>query len=276
MAIASSRVRIGALLRMHWIQMNAPQRRVFSNVSIEQGSYDSTQIELMMNDECILVDTADNIIGHDSKKNCHLSSNALLHRAFSVLLFDSQNRLLMQQRARHKITFPNYWTNTCCSHPLFIERHCEMGSVGGASLEDKVKGVREAAISRLNVELGIPTDSFQDRSQFQFMTRILYKALCDDEQWIEHELDYILIVRQNVALNLNENEVQNVKYCSRSELQDMFEDPSVCISPWFNILTQSGLVHQWWDDLENIVCTTPCSESLDETIHDFYNAKHAT
>lgn len=42
----------------------------------------------------------------------------LLHRAFSVFLFDSQNRLLLQQRATEKITFPDMWTNTCCSHPL--------------------------------------------------------------------------------------------------------------------------------------------------------------
>lgn len=45
-------------------------------------------------------------------------NKGLLHRAFSVFLFDSQNRLLLQQRASEKITFPNMWTNTCCSHPL--------------------------------------------------------------------------------------------------------------------------------------------------------------
>jgi isopentenyl-diphosphate delta-isomerase len=45
-------------------------------------------------------------------------NNGLLHRAFSVFLFDSQNRLLLQQRASEKITFPDMWTNTCCSHPL--------------------------------------------------------------------------------------------------------------------------------------------------------------
>jgi isopentenyl-diphosphate delta-isomerase len=45
-------------------------------------------------------------------------NKGLLHRAFSVFLFDSQNRLLLQQRASEKITFPDMWTNTCCSHPL--------------------------------------------------------------------------------------------------------------------------------------------------------------
>merc|ERR1719385_366261 len=74
--------------------------RLFSNAAIDDGCYDSKQIELMMNDECILVDTDDVLIGHASKKECHLTANALLHRAFSVLLFDSENRLLLQERAR--------------------------------------------------------------------------------------------------------------------------------------------------------------------------------
>jgi len=45
----------------------------------------------------------------------------MLHRAFSVFLFNTKGELLMQQRASEKITFPDYWTNTCCSHPLYID-----------------------------------------------------------------------------------------------------------------------------------------------------------
>lgn len=254
------------------ILLNMPRvmnARFCGKGTIENGSYDRRQIELMLNDECILVDTKDNIIGSASKKDCHLTSNALLHRAFSVLLFDSENRLLMQQRARHKITFPNYWTNTCCSHPLYTDKQCEMGR-SDTSLMTKVNGVKEAAIKRLNVELGIPENSFDDRSHFHFMTRILYKALCDDEQWIEHELDYILIIRQNVALHLNDNEVQSIKYCSRSELTEMLRDPNVSISPWFRILTQSGFVNHWWDNIDDIVHTQDDSDNIDDQIHDFY------
>ena len=84
---------------------------------------DDAEQERMMNTEhCILVDENDNIIGHDSKKNCHLMTNGLkLHRAFSVFLFDSKKRLLLQKRSLDKITFPNYWANTCCSHPLHVD-----------------------------------------------------------------------------------------------------------------------------------------------------------
>jgi isopentenyl-diphosphate delta-isomerase type 1 len=81
-----------------------------------------TQEELMAKDACILVDEADRITGHASKYDAHRfvpsQPKGLLHRAFSVFLFDSQDRLLLQQRAASKITFPRVWTNTCCSHPL--------------------------------------------------------------------------------------------------------------------------------------------------------------
>ena len=85
----------------------------------ELQGYDSEQIE-MMEENCILVDEDDNIIGNDSKVNCHLGDGKL-HRAFSVLLFNNSGDLLIQKRAREKITFPSIWANSCCSHPLHIE-----------------------------------------------------------------------------------------------------------------------------------------------------------
>lgn len=82
-----------------------------------------SQQDLMNKDECILVDENDIIIGHDSKYNSHrfdrTNPNGILHRAFSVFLFNEDGNLLLQRRASDKITFPSVWTNTCCSHPLF-------------------------------------------------------------------------------------------------------------------------------------------------------------
>jgi hypothetical protein len=84
---------------------------------------DASQEELMLRDECILVDESDAITGHASKRDAHRFTPAQpagrLHRAFSVFLFDARGRLLLQQRAACKITFPGVWTNTCCSHPLY-------------------------------------------------------------------------------------------------------------------------------------------------------------
>ena len=83
----------------------------------ELQGYDEAQKE-MMNENCIVVDENDKITGQDSKINCHLG-NGKLHRAFSVLIFNSNDKLLIQQRADEKITFPSIWANSCCSHPLY-------------------------------------------------------------------------------------------------------------------------------------------------------------
>ncbi len=73
----------------------------------------------------------------------------MLHRAFSVFLFNKEGKLLLQQRADEKITFPGYYTNTCCSHPLATpDERDETGHIG----------VRRAAQRKLAHELGIPTE----------------------------------------------------------------------------------------------------------------------
>ena len=103
----------------------------------------------------------------------------LLHRAFSVFLFNDKNELLLQQRASEKITFPDMWTNTCCSHPL------HMATETGSNLPDAVRGVKNAARRKLDHELGIKPEQvpFED---FHFLTRIHYKAPSNG-QWGEHE-----------------------------------------------------------------------------------------
>ena len=103
----------------------------------------------------------------------------LLHRAFSVFLFDDQNRLLLQQRASEKITFPDMWTNTCCSHPLHIP------SETGSTLPEAIEGVKRAAQRKLEHELGIKKEQVPV-DKFHFLTRIHYKAPSDGK-WGEHE-----------------------------------------------------------------------------------------
>ena len=103
----------------------------------------------LLAEECILVDESDKVIGSDTKKNCHLNVNieaGKLHRAFSVFLFNSDGKLLLQQRSEAKITFPEYFTNTCCSHPLYRPEELE---------EKDFLGVKNAAIRKLEHELGI-------------------------------------------------------------------------------------------------------------------------
>ncbi len=112
------------------------------------SSLDETQVQLLA-EECIVVDENDNVLGSDTKKNCHLLETQRLHRAFSVFLFNSEGKLLLQQRSPSKITFPEYYTNTCCSHPLYRKEELE---------ESGALGVRRAARRKLEQELGISQD----------------------------------------------------------------------------------------------------------------------
>ena len=175
----------------------------------ELEGYDEEQRRLM-DEVCIVLDENDNPIGSASKKVCtywglchlllfeldlltnltgHLMKNidaGLLHRAFSVFLFDSDNRLLLQQRASEKITFPDMWTNTCCSHPLGIPGET------GSELAASVQGAKRAAQRKLDQELGIKAEQVP-LDDFQFLTRIHYKAPSDGK-WGEHESEINLFL----------------------------------------------------------------------------------
>merc|ERR1719171_2311766 len=84
----------------------------------------------------------------------------VLHRAFSVMLFDAEGRLLLQQRAASKITFPGVWTNTCCSHPLHGMNPPEVDSPAAVASGDPV-GAKRAAVRKLGHELGIPASELE-------------------------------------------------------------------------------------------------------------------
>eukprot|EP00475_Leptophrys_vorax_P024730 TRINITY_DN3418_c0_g1_i2.p1 TRINITY_DN3418_c0_g1~~TRINITY_DN3418_c0_g1_i2.p1 ORF type:complete len:180 (-),score=21.87 TRINITY_DN3418_c0_g1_i2:375-914(-) len=140
-------------------------------------SLDQTQLSYL-SEQCIQVDYDDNIIGHVDKKSSHLAVNirkGILHRAFSVFLFNTKGELLLQQRASEKITFPDCWTNTCCSHPLHVPEEI-----------DSVQGAKFAARRKLKHELGID-ESLIDLNELTYLTRIYYGAIQDDGVWGEHE-----------------------------------------------------------------------------------------
>ena len=164
----------------------------------------------------------------------------LLHRAFSVFLFDSSDRLLIQQRATEKITFPDMWTNTCCSHPLGVPGET------GSELADAVEGVKRAAQRKLGHELGIKAAQVPIE-KFEFLTRIHYKAPSDGK-WGEHEIDYILFIKADVDLEPNDNEVRDVKYVTEEDLKAMFERKELAFTPWFKLICQS-MLFRWWDEL---------------------------
>jgi len=227
----------------------------------DDAGMDAVQRRLMFEDECILVDEQDNVVGHESKYNCHLmekiESENLLHRAFSVFLFNSKYELLLQQRSATKVTFPLVWTNTCCSHPLYRESEL---------IQENYLGVRNAAQRKLLDELGIPAED-APVDQFTPVGRMLYKAPSDGK-WGEHELDSILIIVRDVKLQPNPDEVADVKYVNREQLKELIQkadagEDGVKLSPWFRLIVDNFLM-RWWDHVEK----GTLSEVVDmETIH---------
>ncbi|KAK6544555.1 isopentenyl-diphosphate delta-isomerase idi1 [Orbilia ellipsospora] len=225
-------------------EINTSLRESVANSSELEG-YDEEQVRLM-DEVCIVLDEDDKPIGSASKKTCHLMANidkGLLHRAFSVFLFDSEGRLLLQQRADEKITFPGLWTNTCCSHPLGIPGET------GDTLEAAIVGVRRAAQRKLDQELGIPAKQVP-LDKFEFLTRIHYKAPSDG-LWGEHEIDYILFIQTKVDVNPNPNEVKDTKYVTADELKQMFQDPELKFTPWFKLICET-MLFEWWTSLKDL------------------------
>jgi len=216
-----------------------------AQASEELDGYDEEQVRLM-DEVCIVLDEDDKPIGSASKKICHLMKNidkGLLHRAFSVFLFDSDGRLLLQQRADEKITFPGMWTNTCCSHPLGIPGET------GADLEAATQGVRRAAQRKLDQELGIPAKQVPT-DKFDFLTRIHYKAPSNGP-WGEHEIDYILFIQAAVDLNVNPNEAKDVRYVTPNELREMFKNDKLSFTPWFKLICET-MLFEWWSNLKSL------------------------
>jgi len=211
-----------------------------------QAALDPVQ-EALLAEPCILVDSKDRVLGTASKRDCHVmeSGSSLLHRAFSLFIFNEKSELLLQQRSDTKITFPSLWTNTCCSHPLATVEE----------MEDRAAlGVRKAAQRRVEIELGVD-NSVAAVEDIQYLTRILYSAPSSGE-WGEHELDYILFLRtsQPPVITPNVEEVQDVEWVARTDMQDFLRDlehRGVGITPWFRLISQK-LLPFWWENLDRI------------------------
>ena len=223
-------------------------------------SSDSTQAS-MMAEAVLQVDENDVVVGPISKADSHYQSGSL-HRAFSVLLFNSDGKLLLQQRAHDKITFPSVWANSCCSHPLASAEEME---------ENDALGVKVAAIRKLDQELGIAPDSI-DINDFHFITKMRYSARMNAD-WIEREIDHILMIQADVELDPNPNEVSAVKWVSAEELDAMLvdEDSDDVIAPWFRCIAARLMNEDWWNAIGD---KAACEALQDGLIHDMGDVTH--
>lgn len=162
----------------------------------------------MGNDNLILVDIFDNEIGRTSKLEAH--SSPMLHRAFSVFLYDG-NYMLIQQRALNKYHSAGLWANTCCSHP-------------------RTDNLLKDATTRLWEEMNIRCDNLKELFSFTYLTQF-------SDNLFEYELDHVVVGKydKNIPVEQNKDEVNAVMWVNIETLAlDMQQNPLKYAS-WFLI-----------------------------------------
>ena len=169
----------------------------------------------MIEEQVILVNENDEQIGLMPKLEAH--EKALLHRAFSVFVFNDKNELMLQQRADHKYHSPKLWTNTCCSHQREGETNIQAG------------------IRRLKEEMGFVTPLEESIS-------FIYKAPFDNGL-TEHEYDHILIGKYNNDPNINPDEVSNWKWMSLDNIKTDIKTQPENYTEWFKIIFDKFYEH---------------------------------
>lgn len=164
------------------------------------------QVQLLA-DMCILTDENDNKIGAKTKKDCHLNENiekGLLHWACRVFLFNTENKLLLQQRSNAEITFSGCFTNTCYSHPV---------SNPGELEENDAVGVKWATQKHLKTELGIPMKEVPP-DEVNYLTEIHYKFQSDGI-WERGTWNWLHFVSKNLTLNPDPSKIKSCYYVSK-------------------------------------------------------------
>lgn len=164
-------------------------------------------------EEVILVDFQDRAIGTMEKHEAH--EKGLLHRAFSVLVFNDHGELLLQQRALGKYHSPGLWTNTCCSHP----RPNEI--------------TLAAAHRRLSEEMGM-------ECHLEELFHFTYRAELEDGM-IEHEIDHVFFGVSDETPHLNLEEVMAFRWIDLNKLSEEMKHYPERFTAWFHILMNEHL-----------------------------------
>ena len=162
----------------------------------------------MQEENVILVNEKDEQIGLMPKMEAH--QKGVLHRAFSVFIFNKRDELMLQQRAHSKYHSPGLWTNTCCSHQREGESNIEAGK------------------RRLQEEMGFSTD-LKDTISF------IYKAPFDNGL-TEYEFDHILVGKYNEDPKLNPEEAAAFKWMDLEDVKKDMEVNPQLYTAWFKII----------------------------------------
>lgn len=168
-----------------------------------------------MEEQVILVNEKDEPIGLMGKMEAH--EKGLLHRAFSVFVFNSKQEVLLQQRAACKYHSPNLWTNTCCSHPRAEETNQQAGE------------------RRLQEEMGLQVP-------LQEVFSFIYKAPFDNGL-TEHEYDHVLIGYSDAQPQINPEEVASWKWLSLEAIKEDILQAPERYTAWFKIIFEEFYHH---------------------------------
>ena len=159
-------------------------------------------------EKLILVDKNDNVLGYKSKVECH-DGDGILHRAFSIFIFNEKNQLLLQKRSDQKLLWPLYWSNSCCSHPRQGEDY-------------------DTAIHRrLKEELGLET-------VLKYLFKFQYQAVFKDKG-SENELCSVYIGKSKDPIVVNKNEIAEWKFIDIDQMENEMEEHPENFTPWFKM-----------------------------------------
>ena len=153
----------------------------------------------------ILVDERDNEIGSQSKTECH-NGRGILHRAFSLFLFNDRGELLLQRRGKQKRLWPGYWSNSCCSHPR-----------QGESLPIAMK-------RRLSDELNIA-------AELEYVYQFCYQAKYSSAG-SENELCHVYLGNVSGELRPNDSEIESIRFVPAKELDLELASTPREFTPW--------------------------------------------
>ncbi len=172
-------------------------------------------------EQLILVDDADNVVGHDTKADVHAGTGRL-HRAFSIFLFDGPDRVLLHQRSWHKPLWPGYWTNSCCSHPRQGETY------------------EEATRRRLREELGVETALTR---AYRFEYHAQFSAL-----GAEHELCTVYIgnLDGTQGIEPHAEEILTWGWFDCAEVDAWIANEAQRFTPWFLLEWEQLRGHRRW------------------------------
>ncbi len=163
-------------------------------------------------EELILVDVDDNETGFLSKADCH-DGDGVLHRAFSLFLFNDDGELLLQQRSDSKRLWPGYWSNSICSHPR-----------RGESME---VATQRRLLDELNIE-----------AELEFVYKFDYQASFG-ERGSENELCHVYLGRAPADIRPNESEIAATRFIAPAELDREFAQEPESLTPWFRMEWQA-------------------------------------